>query len=83
MFEVKWDPKAEKQLGQLSREISSRIVKKIREVAETGRGIELLNDFKYGFKIRAGDYRALVDVYFNPNVIVVRVAGHRNTIYKR
>ena len=81
-FEVKWDPKAEKQLEKLPKEISNRIIKKIGEVAETGRGIESLKDFRYGFKIRIGEYRALVDIYFNPNIIVVRISGHRSIIYK-
>ncbi len=57
--------------------------KKIGNVAKTGTGIEPLKEFKYGFKIRIGDYRALVDVYYNPNIIVVRVVDHRSRIYKR
>jgi len=83
MFEVRWDPKAEEQLEKLQKDISKRIVKKVRNVAESGRGIETLKDFKYGFKIRAGDYRALVDIYYNPNIIVVRVVDHRSRVYKR
>ena len=59
------------------------LLKKVRNVAESGRGIETLKDFKYGFKIRAGDYRALVDIYYNPNIIVVRVVDHRSRVYKR
>ncbi|QQG38613.1 MAG: type II toxin-antitoxin system RelE/ParE family toxin [Candidatus Woesearchaeota archaeon] len=82
MFEVKWDPKAEEQLEKLPRDISRRIVIKTKKVAENGRGIEPLKEFVYGFKIRAGDYRALVDVYFNPDIIAVRAVGHRKNIYK-
>lgn len=38
-YEVRYDPKAEKQLEKLPRDIAQRIVRKMREVAETGRGI--------------------------------------------
>lgn len=83
MFDVKWDPKAEEQLDKLPREISKRIVLKVKKVAETGRGIEALKEFMYGFKIRVGDYRILVDVYYNPHIIIVRVVDHRSKIYLR
>ncbi|MBS3060937.1 MAG: type II toxin-antitoxin system RelE/ParE family toxin [DPANN group archaeon] len=82
-FELRWDLKAEEQLDKLPKEISIRIVKKVAQVAETGRGIEALKEFKYGHKIRVGDYRALVDVYYDPDLIVVRVVDHRGKIYKR
>jgi len=83
ILKIIWDPKAEKQLDKLSLDISKRIVKKVKKVAETGRGIEILKEFKYGFKIRAGAYRALVDVLYDSNLIIVRVVDHRSRIYKR
>ena len=82
-YEVKYDPKTERQLEKLQKEIAKRIVKKLREVAETGRGIETLKDELYGFKIRVGDYRILVDLTFNPNIIWVRYIDHRGRVYKR
>ncbi len=83
ILKIIWDPKAEKQLDKLPRDISKRIVKKVKEVAKTGRGIEILKEFKYGFKIRAGAYRALVDVLYDSDLIIVRVVDHRSKIYKR
>ena len=82
-FEVTWDLKAVSQLRKLPRDVSARIVKKVRLVGETGSGLEMLKEYKYGFKIRAGEYRALCDVYYNPNKIVIRVVGHRRGIYKK
>ncbi len=82
-FEVKYDPKAENQLDKLERDIARRIINKMRQVGETGRGIETLKDEPYGFKIRVGDYRILVDLTFNPNIIWVRYIDHRGRIYKR
>jgi len=83
IFEIKWDLKAEKQLDKLPKDVSRNVIKKIRKVAKTGRGIETLKEFKYGSKIRAGDYRILVDIHYNPNLIIVRVVDHRSRIYKR
>mgnify|MGYP001593687123 CR=1 FL=1 len=82
-YEVKYDPKAEKQLDKLPRDIAKRVVKKLRDISETGRGIEILKDEEYGYKIRVGDYRILVDLNYNPNIIWVRYIDLRGRIYKR
>jgi len=81
-FEILWDRKAVSQLRKLPKNISSRVVKKIRLVGETGLGLELLNEHEYGFKIRIGDYRALCDIFYNPNKIVIRIVEHRKKVYK-
>lgn len=82
-FEVKYDPKAEKQLDKLQREVAKRIINKMRQVGETGHGIERIENEPYDYKIRVGDYRILVDLTFNPNIIWVRYVDHRGRIYKR
>ena len=82
-YEVRYDPKAEKQLEKLPREVTQRILKKMRYVGETGRGIETIKEEKYGFKVRIGDYRALIDLTHNPNTIWVRFVDHRSRVYKR
>lgn len=82
-YEVRYDPKAEKQLEKLPNNIAQRIIRKLREVGETGRGIETLKEEEYGYKIRVGKYRVLVDLYFNPNTIFVRYVDIRGRIYKR
>ena len=82
-FEVKYDPKAEKQLEKLPKEIAQRIVKKMGAVGETGRGIEPIKEAEYGNKIRIGKYRVLVDLTYNPNVIWVRYIDLRSRVYKR
>ncbi len=81
-YEVKYDPKAEEDLDHLPKEISQRIIKKIRQVSETGNGIESIKNKAYGFKIRIGDYRALIDLTYNPHTIWVRFIGHRKKVYE-
>lgn len=81
-FEILWDPKAVSQLRKLPKEISGRIVKKVKLVGETGIGIEVLKEHEYGFKIRIGDYRVLCDLYYNPGKIIIRVVDHRKKVCK-
>ncbi|MDO8537541.1 MAG: type II toxin-antitoxin system HigB family toxin [archaeon] len=82
-YEAKYDPKAEKQLEKLEKEVAQRIIKKIAEVAETGRGIESIKEKQFGYKIRIGKYRALVDLEYDPNVMWVRYIDHRDRVYER
>ena len=58
-YEVRYDPKAEKQLDKLSRDIARRIIKKLRDVSETGRGVEILKNEEYGYKIRVATIELL------------------------
>jgi len=82
-YEVKYDPKAVKQLEKLPKDIARRIVKRMRQVSEDGRGIETLKDEQYGFKVRVGNYRVIIDLSYNPSIIWVRVIDHRGRVYKR
>ncbi len=82
-YEVRYDPKCDKYLEKLPKQIASRIVKKMREVGETARGIELLKDELYGYKVRIGDYRVLIDLTYNPHTIWVRHIDHRGRVYDR
>ena len=81
-FEIFWDPKAVSQLRKLPKQISSRIVKKVKLAGETVIGLEILKEHEYGFKIRIGDYRALCDIYYNPGKVIIRVVEHRKNVYK-
>mgnify|MGYP001570937289 CR=1 FL=1 len=81
-YEIRYDPKAEKQLDRLPKSVARRIILKMREVGETGRGIEALKNETYGFKIRIGGYRVLIDLNHNPATIWVRYIDIRGRIYK-
>jgi len=82
-YTVRYDPKTEKQLEKLPREIAKRIILKMREVGESGHGIETIKDEAYGYKVRVGDYRVLIDLTYNPATIWVRYVDHRGRVYKR
>jgi len=54
----------------------------MREVGESGRGIESLKDKEYGSKVRVGKYRVIINLSFNPDIIIVRLIDLRGRIYK-
>lgn len=82
-FKIKWDPKAVKQLEKLPKDVAKRIVEKLRLVGLTGRFVEFLTDHEFGHKIRAGDYRILIDISYEMDEIFVRYVGHRKNVYKK
>lgn len=75
-----WSDAAIKQLKKLERHVAKRIYKKVGRAAEKPRHyVRRLTNSEF-FKVRIGDYRAIIDITKN-RVEVLRV-GHRSTIYK-
>jgi len=82
-FKVRWHDKARAVLRSLPTDVSQRIVRKIK-------GIEN-NPFHYlehveidkCYKLRIGNYRALVEVDYENKILIVRMLDKRSRIYKR
>ena len=81
-YSLEWDDGAYKFLNRLPQNIAERIVKKLEEIKE--------NPFRYfehyegkHYKLRIGDYRALIDVDFKNKILTVQVLDKRGRIYKR
>jgi mRNA interferase RelE/StbE len=72
-----------KELRKLPKEIAERIVKRV-DIAkdEPKHFLEKLVD-DTGYKIRVGDYRAIIDILDKEKILAVRIVGHRKNIYKR
>lgn len=82
MYEVIYAQNAVKALKKLPKEKQKRILAvlervRIRPEAHFER---LVGEKTY--KIRAGDYRIIADIYKNKLVILVIKIGHRKNIYK-
>ncbi|MEW5954934.1 MAG: type II toxin-antitoxin system RelE/ParE family toxin [Candidatus Micrarchaeota archaeon] len=81
-FEVILSEKAERQLKKLDKSIQRRaiaVLERIRLRPEAH--LQKLVDDP-GFKLRIGDYRAIVDVDKQQKRIAVLKIGHRKNIYK-
>lgn len=79
---IKWSPQAFKFLEKLPKQISERILKKLDEVKEDPFRFLEHYEGEY-YKLRIGDYRALIDVDFDKNVLLIQVLDKRGRIYKR
>ena len=82
-FQVKFSKKATKYIRNLDKNTFNRIKKKFNELLE--------NPFRYlehyekedFYKLRIGDYRALIDVDFENKILWVRVFDKRGRVYKK
>ena len=81
-FEIKFSNQAAKFIRRLSENIKERIKAKFHEVAK--------DPFRYlehyegdnCYKLRIGDFRALIDVDLSRNILFIRVFDKRGRIYK-
>ena len=82
-FNIRWSKRAEKNLSKLSKEIARQVVHKVDSLRENP--FRHLEHYSGGecYKLRIGEYRALIDVFFREMILHVRILEHRKKIYKR
>lgn len=82
-YVIELDPKVERYLNKLQKDISLRIIKKLKQIKENPfHYLEHYESDNY-YKLRIGDYRALIEVDNQNEVLFVRVLDKRNRIYKK
>ncbi len=80
VWKVEWSPKAFKALKTFPFHIQERIMKKVEKLDDDP--FRFLGHFSGKlYKLRIGDYRALVDVDFGNKIVKIQVLGHRGRIY--
>ena len=79
---VKVDKKAQDFLDKLPQNISLRIINKLEQIKENPFHFLEHYEGEY-YKLRIGDYRALMDIDFQRKIIWVRIIDKRGRIYKR
>jgi len=82
MWRIVFTKRARKDPLSLEKQVSKRILSKLEKAAENPKKqfSELVgSDYS---KLRIGDYRAIVFLEFEEELIEVRRIGHRKNIYK-
>lgn len=83
MTEIEYTEKALGQLEDLEKEIADRVLNKVDEAANwTEHRLEALSGWPY-YKLRIGDYRAIITWDREADLLRVEAVGHRRNIYDR
>ncbi len=83
MFSIIILPKAKRQLQKLEKREIEIILKKIASIRENPlHYIERLKELP-SWKLRIGDYRAIMSINTKEKKIFIEKVGHRKEIYKR
>ncbi len=82
-YTVTLSKKAQKQLDKLSDDIAEPILEAIEKLEENPRpvGCKKLKG-RDGYRIRAGNYRVIYDIFDNNLLVDVIALGHRKDIYE-
>jgi mRNA interferase RelE/StbE len=79
---VEFSVLAAEKFRKLDRRVRDRIAKKLRETAEDPRRFLTRLTSVEAFRLRVGDYRVIVDVDWDHEIIHVLTLGHRSTVYR-
>lgn len=83
MTSVEYTNKAVEHLEDLDPPTAERVMNKIDEATEwTEHRLDPLTNYNY-YKLRAGDYRAIITWDRDEDVLVVEAVGHRRNVYDR
>ncbi len=81
-YKIIWDPKAIEAMEKLEKVVSVRVALKVDSIKdEPLRFAERLSGDKL-YKLRIGDYRAILEIDSNNKEITIMLVGHRSVIYK-
>ncbi|PIN73629.1 hypothetical protein COV20_05390 [Candidatus Woesearchaeota archaeon CG10_big_fil_rev_8_21_14_0_10_45_16] len=81
-YEILWDDKVRDFLRKIHKDESRRIIKKVNSIVDDPRHyLETLVDIR-SYKLRIGDFLALIDIDDLKKSISVVLIGHRKEIYK-
>lgn len=82
-YSLKWHPQAYKVLEKLPKDLIHRVINKFDLVIEDPFRFLEHYEGKDLFKLRIGDYRALVKVDFENKILSVQIFDHRGKIYNK
>lgn len=83
MADIVYTETALEQLDSLDSQTADRVMGKVQEAAEwTEHRLEPLSGYPY-YKLRAGDYRAIITWNKEEDLLRVEAVGHRRNVYDR
>jgi len=83
MTAVEYTEQALDHLEDLEDHVADRVMNKVDEATEwTEHRLERLSGYPY-YKLRAGDYRAIITWNREEDVLIVEAVGHRRNVYDR
>ena len=82
MYQINFNPKALKEFNKLEKDLQKRIINSLERIRIKPERyvIKLIGNF--GYRLRIGDYRIIMDIYKEKSVILVTKIGHRKNIYQ-
>ena len=83
MTDVEYTEQALEHLADLEDHIADRVMNKVDEATEwTEHRLERLSGYPY-YKLRAGDYRAIITWNREESLLIIEAVGHRRNVYDR
>jgi len=83
MYSIAWAKKIKKELNKLPLNIREDIINKVVSIREDPiRYLKRLKNYK-AWRLRIGDYRAIIKISETNKIILVVGIGHRKDIYEK
>ena len=83
MTDVEYTEQALEHLANLEDHVADRVMNKVDEATEwTEHRLERLSGYPY-YKLRAGDYRAIITWNREEGLLIIEAVGHRRNVYDR
>ena len=82
-YQIEWKNSALKELQKLPRQVIPKIVAAVGDLSKDPypQGVKKLVSSEHTFRIRAGDYRVIYEIFENKLVIEIIRVRHRKDIY--
>lgn len=83
MYDILFTSKAKKQLKKLEIKIQERIILVLERIRIRPEHYVTRLSGDPGYKLRAGNYRIIMDIKKEKLIILILKIGHRKSIYKK
>ena len=83
MYTIEWESNSSEEINSLSKDVALRIYNKVNEIsANPEHFIEKMKNMPE-FKVRIGNYRAILLFDKANHILRIQAVGHRKNIYKK